>query len=70
MDHFNFLDKYATKAASAGKGSKKSAPRRRKPVSKTQAAVAAKWFLGTDDKWTASYFNRRDLHYADRELFA
>jgi hypothetical protein len=32
--------------------------------------VAAKWFLGTDDKWTASYFNRRDLHYADRELFA
>ncbi|HZY12146.1 MAG TPA: phospholipase D-like domain-containing protein [Beijerinckiaceae bacterium] len=70
VDHFNFLDKYATKAASAGKGSKKSAPRRRKPVSKTQAAVAAKWFLGTDDKWTASYFNRRDLHYADRELFA
>ena len=70
VDHFNFLDAYATKAASAGRGSKRSAPRKRKPTSKTQAAVAARWFLGTDDAWTRPYFNRRDLRYADRELFA
>ncbi|MEA2835363.1 MAG: hypothetical protein QOG66_3565 [Methylobacteriaceae bacterium] len=70
VDHFNFLDKYATKAAGRGKAAKSSAARRKKPASKTQAAIAAKWFLSTDDNWAASYFDRRDLHFADRELFA
>jgi hypothetical protein len=59
VDHFNFLDKYAT----GPKGKKKPA------TSPTQAAVAPAWFLSTTDAWAQPYFNSKDLQCADRELF-
>ena len=69
-DHFNFLDRYATEKAKTDKGAKKKEPKKTKPASNAQAALSAKWYLGTDGKWAASYFDPADLHYADRELFA
>jgi phosphatidylserine/phosphatidylglycerophosphate/cardiolipin synthase-like enzyme len=69
VDHFNFLDKYAT----SGKGStpsKKKTPSLKKPSSLlAQAAVSAGWFLSTSDRWTEPYFDPKDLKYADRILF-
>jgi phosphatidylserine/phosphatidylglycerophosphate/cardiolipin synthase-like enzyme len=70
VDHFNFLDRFATEKAKRKKGAKKSARRKAKPASNTQAALLAKWYLGTDGKWASSYFDPTDLHYADRQLFA
>ncbi len=68
VDHFNFLDSRATK----GKQSEGRAAARKKPppASKTAAAVAEKWFLSTDGKWAAKYFDPKDLHSVDRQLFA
>lgn len=64
VDHFNFLD-------STAKGPKgKPAPKTVQGASKPQMAEAAGWFLSTDGKWAAKYFNPRDLHCVDRELFA
>ena len=55
VDHFHFLNKASAK----------------KPVvSKPQAAVAARWFLSTTDRWAAPYFDPADLHSVDRQLFA
>ncbi len=62
VDHFNFLDKFS-KAPAAKKG-------KQPPASKQQAAVTAGWFLSTSDKWTAPYFDPKDLHSMDRQLFA
>jgi phosphatidylserine/phosphatidylglycerophosphate/cardiolipin synthase-like enzyme len=59
VDHFNFLDSTATGAA------KKKAPK----ALKSQAAVDAGWFLATDDSWTAKYFDSKDLHCIDRQMF-
>ena len=61
VDHFDFLDRSAK-----GKGAKKKPP----PALKTAAAVAAGWFLSTDDKWAEKYFDPKDLHSVDRLLFA
>jgi phosphatidylserine/phosphatidylglycerophosphate/cardiolipin synthase-like enzyme len=67
VDHFNFLDKYAT----GGKGSaasKKTKPQ--KPsASPIYAAVSAGWFLSTSDRWVKPYFDPKDLKCADRMLF-
>ncbi len=69
VDHFNFLDHYAT----GGKGTTK--PAKKSPASilpsalPEQAAVSAGWFLGTDDKWTKPYFAAGDLKCVDRILF-
>jgi len=71
VDHFSFLDKFAT----GGKGS--TAPKRKQttpevtepPASLKQAAISAGWFLSTTDKWTKPYFNPKDLKFADRILF-
>jgi phospholipase D-like protein len=60
VDHFNFLDKYS-KAPKAKKG--------KPPAVKQQAAAAAGWFLSTSDKWVAPYFDPKDLHGMDREIF-
>jgi hypothetical protein len=62
VDHFQFLDRSSTAKA----GTPKSAP---KFASKQQLAASAGWFLSTDDKWVAPYFEPADLHYVDRELF-
>ena len=64
VDHFNFLNKYAR----AAKGAKSKTV---KPdASPKHAAAAAGWFLSTTDKWTQPYFDTKDLHCADRQLFA
>lgn len=69
VDHFHFLDKYAT----GGKGSKparKMSAKPKKPSAlPTHAAAAAGWFISTDDGWTKPYFNPKDLKCADRILF-
>ena len=57
VDHFNFLDNYQT------------GPKSKPSPTPNDAAVSKKWFLGTTDKWAQSYFDPKDLHYADRELF-
>jgi phosphatidylserine/phosphatidylglycerophosphate/cardiolipin synthase-like enzyme len=61
VDHFDFLDRAAT-GAKGKRGAKPAA-------SQQHAAVAAGWFLGTDDKWAAKFFDSNDLHAVDRELF-
>jgi hypothetical protein len=60
-DHFDFLDRSATKA--------ESSPGTVKAASKQQQAVNAGWFLSTSDRWTLPYFDTNDLHCVDRELF-
>jgi hypothetical protein len=62
VDHFQFLDRSSTTKA----GSPKQAP---KFASKQQLAASAGWFLSTDDKWAAPYFDPNDLDFVDRELF-
>jgi phosphatidylserine/phosphatidylglycerophosphate/cardiolipin synthase-like enzyme len=59
VDHFNFLDSVATGNA------RKKAPK----ASKAQAAVDAKWYLSTTDSWTKKYFDPKDLHCIDRQMF-
>ena len=61
VDHFHFLNTVAKKA-----GEETVTP----PASKTLAAVQAGFFLGTTDKWVKPYFDSKDIHSADRELFA
>lgn len=58
VDHFDFLDR-------SSKG-----PKSKKKASKQEAAEEAHWFLSTDDKWAAKYFDPNDLHFVDRNLFA
>jgi hypothetical protein len=60
VDHFNFLDKYAT-----GPKNKTKKP----SASPKDAAVESGWFLSTSDYWVKPYFDPKDLHCADRELF-
>ncbi len=62
VDHFDFLDRTAT----GKKGARTKAP----SALKLQAAVSAGWFLGTDDTWAQKYFDPKDLHSIDRQLFA
>jgi phosphatidylserine/phosphatidylglycerophosphate/cardiolipin synthase-like enzyme len=68
VDHFNFLDSMpkAGKTTGAAKGKAKIKP---PPASKQQAALDAGWFLQTDDKWVGKYFDPKDLHSVDRQLF-
>jgi hypothetical protein len=61
VDHFDFLDR-TSKGPKAKKGKKP-------PALKQNAAAAAGWFLSTDDKWTAKFFDPKDLHSVDRQLF-
>jgi hypothetical protein len=62
VDHFEFLDRSA-------KGKAGSRARTPKFASKQQLAASAEWFLSTSDKWVAPYFDPKDLHCVDRELF-
>lgn len=68
VDHFNFLDKYAT-GGKGSKPSKKTAKPKKPAAAPTHAAVEAGWFVSTDDGWAKPYFNARDLKCADRILF-
>ena len=60
VDHFNFLDSTASK-----KDRKTKTPK----SSKSQAAVDAKWFLSTTADWVDKYYDPKDLHCVDREMF-
>jgi hypothetical protein len=62
VDHFNFLDR----AAAGPKAKQRTKP----SADKQQAALSAGWFLSTSDAWAKKYFDRSDLHFVDRELFA
>jgi len=64
VDHFNFLDRCATR-----KPGDRGAAARTPPATKRQAAVRAGWFLSTRDRWAAPYFDPRDLRCVDRVLF-
>jgi hypothetical protein len=61
VDHFDFLDR-----TSKGPKAKKT---KKPPALKQNAAAAAGWFLSTDDKWAAKFFDPKDLHSVDRQLF-
>jgi phosphatidylserine/phosphatidylglycerophosphate/cardiolipin synthase-like enzyme len=70
VDHFDFLDRVASNT----KGTSKTKSRSKKPLkpkfaSKQQEAESAGWFLSTDDKWAEPYFDSKDLHFVDRQLF-
>jgi hypothetical protein len=68
VDHYNFLDRFAApKSAKATKGTPSVA---KQPASKQQAAVQAKMFLPTTDAWAKTYFDPRDLHSVERQVFA
>jgi phosphatidylserine/phosphatidylglycerophosphate/cardiolipin synthase-like enzyme len=61
VDHFDFLDRHATKAGTT--------PNATPPADKPGAAANAGWFLSTTDKWTVPYFDVDDLRSVDRRLF-
>ena len=65
VDHFNFLD-----GTAKGPKAKKPASKTKKVAAVQQAAADAGWFLSTSDGWAAKYFDPKDLHSVDRELFA
>ena len=44
-------------------------PIEQQPQSKQQAATQAGLFLHTDDAWSLAYFDPKDLHCTERELF-
>lgn len=62
VDHFDFLNRL-----SATPGVDHPEP---PPAHLSQAAADRGWFLSTSDRWTRKYFDKADLHSADRELFA
>lgn len=64
VDHFDFLDRMPKAKTGKTKG-----PIKKVPQSKQQAAASGGWFLSTDDKWTAKYFDSKDLYSVDRQLF-
>jgi hypothetical protein len=70
VDHFDFLDKMpkAGKGNAKGKGNGR-VKTARLPTSQHQTAMNAGWFLSTDDQWAAKYFDPKDLHSVDRQLF-
>ncbi len=41
----------------------------KQPQSKQQSAVSGGMFLHTNDVWSRAYFDKNDLHFAERELF-
>ena len=63
VDHFEFLDRVASRTKAKGTRSKPGSG------SRQQEAEQAGWFLSTDDRWTAKYFDKGDLKCVDRELF-
>ncbi|WP_212364107.1 hypothetical protein [Bradyrhizobium jicamae] len=65
IDHFNFLD-----SAARGPKAKKRGPKEKKQAETQQMAVDAGWLLSTSDGWAAKYYDPKDLHSIDRDLFA
>lgn len=63
VDHFDFLDE-------STRGPKGKSKPKTPPSSKVNAAEQAEWFLSTDDSWAGKFFDSKDLHCVDRQLFA
>jgi hypothetical protein len=67
----------AKRGASAKKSSAKGGKARaaktplvaKQPALKQAAALQAHIFLQTNDKWSLAYFDPKDLHSKERELF-
>jgi hypothetical protein len=57
----------AKKTAAAHRA--RRAPLESQPQSKEQAAQKAGVFLQTNDAWSLAYFDPKDLHCEERELF-
>ena len=62
VDHFHFLNSVAEKGPKPSPATPEA--------SRTQAAMDAGLFLGTTDTWAKPYFDPKDIHSADRLLFA
>lgn len=69
VDHFSFLDKFATGGKGLTASKQKAAAITKPPASLKEAAISAGWFLSTTDAWTKPYFDPKDLKCADRILF-
>lgn len=65
VDHFQFLD-----GLGAARGASTTPASKPPPAATRAAADSAGWFLSTTDGWTKPYFDPKDLHYVDRQLFA
>jgi len=65
----NATKKKAAKKTTAKTSHAPSENGQQQPQSKLQAAKQAGLFLHTDDEWSMAYFNPKDLHSAERELF-
>jgi hypothetical protein len=63
VDHFDFLDRHASKV-------KKKASKVKPAASKQKQAALAQWYESTDAKWAQPYFDSGDLRFMDRELFS
>ena len=66
VDHFDFLDG----STRGPKGKSKPKAPKTPQASKVNAAEQAEWFLSTDDTWVGKFFDSKDLHCVDRQLFA
>jgi hypothetical protein len=66
VDHYNFLDRFAPPKS----GAKAKPAVAKQPRSKQQAAIKVGMFLSVTDAWTKSYFDPKDLHSTERNLFA
>ncbi|HEY3812035.1 MAG TPA: phospholipase D-like domain-containing protein [Caulobacteraceae bacterium] len=72
IDHYDFLDRYATKTVGKSKTKKAKAVKstvKNVGASKTAAAAAAGMFLDASDDWTDKFYDGGDLHATDRQLF-
>jgi hypothetical protein len=74
VDHFDFLDRCATKAKASTTAKTALGKRRAKIAtiqngSKDDKATSVHWYLSANDKWTAAYYDTDDLKCVDRQLF-
>jgi hypothetical protein len=63
----NAKQKPAPAVVAKGSGGKKVVDQA--PQVKQQAALANGMFLYTDDAWSLRYFDQKDLHFMEREVF-
>jgi hypothetical protein len=62
VDHYRFVDRLDREVGAAPTPPAAYADKR-------NVAVTAGWFLDTTGAWTDAYFDEREPHFADRELF-
>lgn len=70
VDHFNFLDSTAAPPAQGKEPKAAKRPKSKAVVAATPGKGGAPgWFLSTNDNWAQKFFDPKDLHSVDRELF-